>query len=83
MARCCRTWLGDDELLDDWMPYQGRVAYSFTPVRLGGIYLRLGRNDDAKQHCATFLETSTNPDPEYESMVTEARPKLAGLARGR
>ncbi len=31
----------------------------------------------------TFLETFTDPDPEVEWMVTEARVALEELARGR
>ena len=36
-----------------------------------------------EEHYLTFLDTFTQPDPEYEWMVTEARAALEELARGR
>jgi tetratricopeptide (TPR) repeat protein len=59
------------------------LTHSFVNFRLGRLYTQLGKNDEAKQHYATFLESFTQPDPEYAWMVTEARAKLEGLARGR
>jgi tetratricopeptide (TPR) repeat protein len=58
-------------------------SYSFVHFRLGRLLMQLGKDDEAKQHYATFLESFTQPDPEYAWMVTEARAKLEELARGR
>jgi tetratricopeptide (TPR) repeat protein len=73
------TWSGFD-MAD--MPARGLVE-PFAHFRLGRIYTQLGRLDEAKEHYATFLDAFTQPDPEYEWMVTEARTKLEELARGR
>jgi serine/threonine-protein kinase len=59
------------------------IPYSFAQFRLGRLYTQLEEYDRAKEHYATFLETFTQPDPEYAWMVTEARAKLEDLARGR
>jgi len=57
--------------------------YSFSHFRLGRLYNELGAPDRANEHYATFLETSTQPDPEYVWMVTGAWAKLEELAHGR
>jgi hypothetical protein len=67
----------------DWNVHQGLVAYSFAHFRLGRLYTQLGKKDEAKEHHATFLTTFTEPDPEHEWMVVEARAKLEELVRGR
>lgn len=59
------------------------LTYSFVHFELGRLYTLLGRYNEAKEHYSTFLDVFTDPDPEYESMVTEARAKLEDLARGR
>jgi tetratricopeptide (TPR) repeat protein len=59
------------------------LTYSFVHFRLGRIYAQAGRPDDAKQHYAMFLDAFTDPDSEYQWMVTEARARLQELAMGR
>jgi tetratricopeptide (TPR) repeat protein len=59
------------------------IPYSFAHFRLGKLYTQLEQYDRAEEHYLTFLETFTEPDPEYEWMVTEARAALEELARGR
>ena len=56
------------------------VFYPFVHRRLALLYAKLSRPDRAEEHYLTFLETFTQPDPEYAHMVTEA---LEALARGR
>ena len=70
-----QVWGGDDELRG--------FSYSFVHFRLGRLYTQLGKDDEAKEHYATFLDAFTDPDPEYAWMVTEARGRLEELARGR
>jgi len=67
----------------DWNVHQGLVAFSFAHFRLGRLYMQLGEYAEAKEHYATFLQTFTQPDPEYAWMVSEARTELEKLARGR
>lgn len=50
---------------------------------MGRRYAERGDTEKAKDHYTTFLNTFTDPDPEYEGMVTEARAALEELARGR
>jgi len=59
------------------------LTYSFAHFRLGRLYAQLEQYDRAEEHYLTFLEAFTQPDPEYEWMVTEARARLEELARGR
>jgi hypothetical protein len=59
------------------------IPSSFTHFRLGRLYTQLEQYDRAEEHYLTFLETFTEPDPEYAWMVAEARAKLEELARGR
>lgn len=59
------------------------LTYSFVHFRLGQIYMQVGRIEDAKQHYATFLDAFTDPDAEYQWMVTEAHAKLQEPASGR
>jgi tetratricopeptide (TPR) repeat protein len=63
--------------------YPAGYAYSFANFRAGKLYAQLGDYDRAEEHWLTFLDTFTNPDPEYEWMVEEARYRLEKLARGR
>ncbi len=63
--------------------YASGLTYSFAHRRLAKLYGKLGQRDRAEDHWLTFLDTFTNPDPEYEWMVEEARAELEKLARGR
>jgi tetratricopeptide (TPR) repeat protein len=68
--------------------YSGRMytvgfTYSFAQRRLAKLYAELGDDQRAEEHWLTFLETFTDPDPEYEWMVEEARAELQNLAIGR
>ncbi|MDH4044954.1 MAG: hypothetical protein OEW06_10880, partial [Gemmatimonadota bacterium] len=67
----------------NWHIFHGMVVYSFVQFRLGRLYAQLEQYDRAEDHYLNFLETFTEPDPEYEWMVAEARTKLEELARGR
>ena len=59
------------------------MPYSFAHFRLGNLYTQLEQFDRAEEHYLTFLETFTQPDPEYVGMREEARAALETLARGR
>jgi serine/threonine-protein kinase len=61
--------------------YQFGWGYSFAHFRLGKLYAQLGEPDRAAEHWRTFLDAFTNPDPEFEWMVEEARAGLERLAR--
>jgi tetratricopeptide (TPR) repeat protein len=54
-------------------------AYSFALRRLALIYTRQGDRPRAREYWRNFLATFTNPDPELEPMVTEARSELSRL----
>jgi DNA-binding SARP family transcriptional activator/tetratricopeptide (TPR) repeat protein len=57
------------------------LPYSFAHFRLGHTYVQLSQPDRAREHYRMFLETFTEPDPEYAWMVTEARAKLEEMGR--
>ena len=59
------------------------IPFSFAHFRLGNLYTQLEQFDRAEEHYLTFLKTFTQPDPEYEYMVTEARAALETLERER
>jgi hypothetical protein len=51
--------------------------------KLGQLYAQTGDTAQAIQHYSRFLEVFTDPDPEYEWMVEEARSKVERLGSGR
>jgi hypothetical protein len=55
--------------------------YPFVHRRLAQMYTEMDEPDLAEEHWADFLEVFTDPDPELEYMVVEAREVLAELAR--
>ncbi len=59
------------------------ISFSFAHFHLGKHYTELDRFDRAEEHYLTFLETFTQPDPEYVWLMTEAQQALETLARGR
>ena len=59
------------------------AANSFLRQRLIVLLSQAGRVEDAQHNYKIFTETFTNPDPEYEWMLTEARDELEKLGRGR
>jgi tetratricopeptide (TPR) repeat protein len=69
--------------IDSYELFYVGEPYSFSHFRLGRLLTEMGDADRAKAHWAIFLDTFTDPDPEYAWMVTEARTKLEELARGR
>jgi tetratricopeptide (TPR) repeat protein len=69
--------------IDSYELFYVGEPYSFSHFRLGQLLTEMGDADRAKAHWATFLDTFTDPDPEYAWMVMEARTKLEELARGR
>ena len=60
-----------------------RWAYSAAHLKLGQLYTQIGDTTEALDHFTTFLDTFTDPDPEYVWMVEEARAGVDRLARGR
>ncbi len=59
------------------------LAFSFAHYRLAKLYTELDQRDRAEEHWLTFLDNFTNPDPEYELMVEEARSEVERLGQGR
>ena len=59
------------------------IPYSFAQYRLGEHYAALGQREAAMKHYTAFLDTFTQPDPEYAWMVEEARTRVRDLMRGR
>jgi len=58
-------------------------GYPYVHRRLAQMYGELGQDARAAEHWNLFLEVFTDPDPELEYMVTEAREALAALAAER
>jgi tetratricopeptide (TPR) repeat protein len=56
------------------------LTYSFAHFRRGRILTELGKTEEAREAWLTFLDAFTDPDPDYEWMVTEANESLARLA---
>jgi tetratricopeptide (TPR) repeat protein len=56
-------------------------VYPFVHRRLAQVYTEMGEEGRAAHHWNLFLEVFTDPDPELEFMVVEARQALAELAR--
>jgi tetratricopeptide (TPR) repeat protein len=68
--------------------YSGEIrgrgfSYSFAHRRLARLYTQLEEFDRAEEHWLEFLETFTDPDPEFQWMQDEARSELERLGRGR
>ena len=59
------------------------LAYPAAQFKLGQLYAQVCDTTHAIQHYARFLEVFTDPDPEYEWMVEEARSEVERLASGR
>jgi hypothetical protein len=59
------------------------LTYSFAHRRAALLYAQLEDYDRAEEHWIAFLDAFTEPDPEYEWMVTDARAELERIARGR
>jgi serine/threonine-protein kinase len=57
--------------------------YPFVHRRLAQVHTELGETSRAAEHWTAFLDVFTDPDPELEFMVAEARDALADLARER
>jgi tetratricopeptide (TPR) repeat protein len=60
-----------------------RWAYSAAHFKLGQLYAQVGDRREALDRYTTFLNAFTDPDAEYEWMVTEAREAVERLERGR
>jgi tetratricopeptide (TPR) repeat protein len=58
-------------------------TYSFAHRRAALLYTRLEDYDRAEEHWLAFLDAFTDPDPEFEWMVEEARTELERIGRGR
>ena len=67
--------------LIDWYYYG--VPYPAAHFKLGQLYAQKADREQALQHYSAFLDTFTDPDPEYVWMVTEARSEVERLGRGR
>ncbi len=76
------------EQLAGWRGGRGDVqslrglTHSFAHQRLVVLYARMGRVADARRHWQVFSTTFTQPDPEMQHFVDEARAALAS-AEGR
>ncbi len=55
------------------------LTYSFAHRKTALLYGQLGQSKAALEHWRAFLDAFTDPDPEYEWMVEEARTALARL----
>jgi hypothetical protein len=62
-------------------PSKGLVL-SFVHHRLARLYAQIGHAERAKRHRQAFLETFTDPDPEFRALVAQARNQLPQVARG-
>ena len=54
------------------------MAYPFAEFRLGAHYTRQKERDRARERYLAFLQTFTDPDPQYSWMVTRDRRALEG-----
>jgi serine/threonine-protein kinase len=59
------------------------LTYSFAHRRLARLYTQLEESDRAEEHWLEFLDAFTDPDPEFQWMLDEARSELERLGRGR
>jgi hypothetical protein len=46
--------------------------------RLAGLLAAAGEREEAREHYRIFLDTFTDPDPELQWMVDQARAALVG-----
>jgi tetratricopeptide (TPR) repeat protein len=70
----------DPDLLAGTIDYLVRASYcTYAHQRLILIYSRLGRPAEAGRHWEAFQELFTDPDPELEPMLAEARAAIARL----
>ncbi len=60
---------------------QRGLTHSFAHQRLVLLYARLGRLADAQRHWQVFSTTFTQPDPEMQHFVDEARAALAAAGQ--
>jgi serine/threonine-protein kinase len=68
----------------DWDNHQTHgLFFPYAHRRLALLYEELGEIDRAEDGWLVFLETVTDPDPELQWMVHEARQRLEELALGR
>ena len=63
----------------DWT-LQGFV-HPAVRFALGGLYTRVGAKAHAEEEYRAFLETFTDPDPDFAWMVDEARRGLDAVTR--
>lgn len=61
---------------DNWL-IQGFI-HPAARFKLAGLHARIGEVGEARKHYRIFLETFTDPDPEFQWMVTEARAAVEG-----
>jgi tetratricopeptide (TPR) repeat protein len=59
------------------------LTYSFAHREAALLYGQLGQDAEAIEHWRAFLDAFTDPDPEFEWMMEEARVELERLRRGR
>jgi hypothetical protein len=57
------------------------LTHSFAHQRLVVLYARMGRVADARRHWQVLSTTFTQPDPEMQHFVDEARAALANAER--
>ena len=55
------------------------LTHSFARRRAALAYDQLGNRDEAIEHWRVFLNDFTDPDPDYQWMVDDARTELARL----
>jgi tetratricopeptide (TPR) repeat protein len=56
-------------------------TYSAAHFKLGQLHGQVGDTAKSVEHYGTFLDAFTDPDPEYEWMVEEARAEVERLSR--
>jgi tetratricopeptide (TPR) repeat protein len=61
------------------VPWFRGFTHSFAHRRAALAYGQLNRREEAIEHWNAFLDAFTRPDPEFESLVEEARAELARL----
>lgn len=59
--------------------YYETVLHAFARYRLGEMYERLDRLDEARSAYATFVDAWAEADPELQPLVEDARRRLAAL----
>ncbi|MCG6955969.1 MAG: hypothetical protein LJF04_08250, partial [Gemmatimonadetes bacterium] len=61
---------------DNWM-IQGFI-HPAARFKLAGLYAEMGNDGEARQQYRTFLDTFTDPEPEFRGMVHQAAAYLSG-----